>query len=71
MQLNPTKLTLKALGTDRLKLKYDEPLPNFAFKFSLRRYRVVRRPGQPPVRRPGLLVLPRPGRGSSTLNLKL
>ena len=29
---------LKAPGTKRLKLKYDEPLSNFAFKFNLRRY---------------------------------
>ena len=33
--------TLKALGCKRLKLEYDEPPPNFAFKFSLRRYNLV------------------------------
>jgi hypothetical protein len=32
------KLTLKAPGTKRLKLDYDEPLSNFAFKFNLRCY---------------------------------
>jgi len=32
------KPTLKAPGTKRLKLKYDVPLSNFAFKFNLRRY---------------------------------
>jgi len=29
---------LKAPGTKRLKLKYDEVLSRFAFKFNLRRY---------------------------------
>jgi hypothetical protein len=29
---------LKPPGFTRSKLKYDEPLSNFAFKFSLRRY---------------------------------
>ena len=33
--MNPT---LKAHGTKRLKLKYDDPLSDFAFNFSLRRY---------------------------------
>jgi hypothetical protein len=28
---------MKAPGTKRLKLKYDGPLSNFAFKFNLRR----------------------------------
>ena len=32
------KLVLKAPGTKRLKLIYDGPLSNFAFKFNLRRY---------------------------------
>ena len=32
------KPMLKALGTKPLKLKYDKPLSNFAFKFNLRRY---------------------------------
>ena len=35
------KLTLKTPGSKRLKLKYDELLPNVAFKFHLRRYIVV------------------------------
>jgi hypothetical protein len=30
---------LKALGSKRLKLKYDEPLSSFAFNFNLRRYK--------------------------------
>jgi hypothetical protein len=34
---------LKALGIKLLKLKYDKPLSNFAFKFDLRRYTVVLR----------------------------
>ena len=29
---------MKAPGTKRLKLQYDEPPSNFAFKFNLRRY---------------------------------
>ena len=31
------KLTLKAPGSQRLKLKYDDLLSNVAFKFNLRR----------------------------------
>ena len=38
MQLDPINLALKAPGTKRLKLKSDETLPSFAFKFNLRRY---------------------------------
>jgi len=34
------KPMLKAPGTKRLKLKYDELLPSFAIKFNLRRYTV-------------------------------
>ena len=41
MQVDPIKPTLKAPGTKRLKLKYDEPLSKFAFKFNLRRYSLV------------------------------
>ena len=37
VQVGPIKTTLKALGTKCLKLNGDEPLPNFAFKFNLRR----------------------------------
>ena len=36
MQVDPIKPMLKAPGTKRLKLKHDEPLLNFAFKFNLR-----------------------------------
>ena len=44
------KPKLKPRGTERLKLEYDEPPSNFAFKFDLRRYikadhaSVLRRP---------------------------
>ena len=38
VQIDPIKPTLKAPGTKRLKLNYDEPLSNFAFKFNLRRH---------------------------------
>ena len=41
MHVVPVKPTLIAPGTKRLKLKYDEPLSNFAFKFNFRRYTVV------------------------------
>jgi len=40
VQVDPTKSTLKAPGTERLKLKYDEPPLEFAFKFNLRCYTV-------------------------------
>jgi len=38
VQVDPIKPTLKAPGTKCLKLKYDEPLPIFAFNFNLHRY---------------------------------
>ena len=38
MQVDPIKPTLKAPGTQRLNLKYDELLSSFAFNFNLRRY---------------------------------
>ena len=41
MQVDLMKPTLKAPRTKRLKLKYDEPISNFAFKFNLRRYTEV------------------------------
>jgi len=37
VQLDPIKPILKAPGTKRLKLQYDEPLSNFAVEFNLRR----------------------------------
>ena len=40
MQVEPIKPTLKAPGTKRLKLKYDELLSNVAVKFDLRCYTV-------------------------------
>jgi len=60
VQVDPIKLKLKATGTVRLKLKYDNLLSNYAFKFNLRRsakaiYRMVGRcrftPGCPRVDR--------------------
>jgi hypothetical protein len=36
------KITLKAPGTKRLKLKYDKLLSSLAFNFNLRCYSVVR-----------------------------
>jgi len=41
VQVEPMKLMLRAPGTQRLKLKCDEPLSNCAFKFNLRRYCLV------------------------------
>jgi hypothetical protein len=38
VQVDPIEATLKAPGIKRLKLMRDDPLSNFAFKFSLRRY---------------------------------
>jgi len=38
VQVDPIKPTLKAPGTRRLRLNYDELLSSFAFKFNLRRY---------------------------------
>jgi hypothetical protein len=38
LQVDPIKPALKAPGTKRLNLQYDEPLSNFAFKFYMRRY---------------------------------
>jgi len=38
VQVDPLIPMLKAPGTKRLKLNYDEPLSNFAFEFNLRRY---------------------------------
>jgi len=37
-QIHPIKPKLKAPGTERLKLKCDEPPSNLAFKFNLRRF---------------------------------
>ena len=41
MQVDPIKAKLKAPGTVLLKLKCDEPLSIFAFKFNLRHYNKV------------------------------
>jgi hypothetical protein len=40
-QVDPVKPTLRAPGSERLKLKYEELLSNFGFKLSLRRYSLV------------------------------
>jgi hypothetical protein len=37
MQIDPMKLTLKAPGSQFLKLQHDETLSSFAFKFNFRR----------------------------------
>ena len=38
MQVDPIRPTLKAPGTERLKLNHEELPLNFSFKFNLRRY---------------------------------
>ena len=38
VQVDPIKPALKAPGIQRLKLTYDDPLSNIAFKFNLRRF---------------------------------
>ena len=38
VQVDPIKPTSKASGSERLRLKCDEPLSKIAFKFNLRRY---------------------------------
>jgi len=38
VQVDPIKPKLKPPGTKRLKLKHDELLWHFAFRFNLRRY---------------------------------
>ena len=38
MQVQPMKPVLKPPGSALLKLRYDGPLSNFAFKFNSRRY---------------------------------
>ena len=42
VQVGPMKPTLKAPGTKRLKVDYDETLLNLAFKFKLCRYTQAR-----------------------------
>ena len=42
MQLDPIKPTLKAPGSKRLKLQYEKPPANSAFRFNLRRYNLAR-----------------------------
>ena len=39
MQVDPIKPTFKAPGSKRLKLEHENPVPNFAFNFNLRRYK--------------------------------
>jgi len=38
VQVDPIKPTLKAPGSERLKLEHEKLLFNFAFNFNLRRY---------------------------------
>jgi hypothetical protein len=42
VQVDPIKPTLKAPGTKRLRLKYEEPLSKVAFSFNLRRFNLER-----------------------------
>jgi len=42
--LNLRNTSLKATGTERLKLKNDGPISNSGFKFKLRRYTKVKDP---------------------------
>jgi hypothetical protein len=44
VQVDPIKHTLKATGTERLKLECDELLSSFAFEFNLRHYIVTAHP---------------------------
>ena len=44
VQVEPMKPMLKASGTKRLKLKYNEPLSTFDFNFNFRHYTPVPRP---------------------------
>jgi hypothetical protein len=67
VQVDPIKPKLKPPGTERLKLKCDDPLSNFGFKFNLRCYtsgppRLSRRTARAPRRRGGGT----PKRGSRT-----
>jgi hypothetical protein len=52
VQVDPIKPKLKPPGITRLKLIYDVPVSNFAFKFNLRHYKRARaaelRANQPP-----------------------
>jgi len=54
VQVDPITPSLKAPGTKRLKLQFDGPRSNFAFKFNSRRYSqaavgdAARRRGVPP-----------------------
>ena len=41
MQVDPIKPTLKAPGLNLLKLNYNEPPSNFAFKFKVHHYSEV------------------------------
>ena len=72
VQLDPMKVTVKAPGSKRLKLKCEELLSNVAFNFNLLRYTaVIANAGQAPVPEPPVPVaigvpfnaLGSPGRG--------
>ena len=56
MQVDPSRSRVDRSWSQRLKLKYDELLSNFAFNFNLRRYTQVRRYSLTPVD-PGLTAL--------------
>jgi len=62
VQIDPIKPMLKAPGSKRLKLEYDELLSNFGFNINLRRYTWARRRPQwptctPRARRQGLTLV--------------
>ena len=57
-QVEPMKSKLKAPGTKRLKLKYDNLLSRFAFNFNLRHYTMVDR-GDVVTAGPGIYCSPR------------
>jgi hypothetical protein len=73
VQVDPIKPSLKAPGIKRLKLKYDKPLSNFAFKFNLRRYTMVGRAveADEPLMDAGLDSLSGRGLHSSTFRINV
>ena len=47
MQVDPVKPTSKSPGSKLLKMPFDGPASNFAFKINVRRYTKVQQPGIP------------------------
>jgi len=58
VQVDPIKPVLKALGTKRLKPKFDLMPSTSAFKFNLRRYNVAHRVGVRDLRVSGAYTSP-------------